>query len=1310
MVISFHQVYEEIRDKESILGWLSVSTSRYEKQETIARMFVVMGILPAFQGYEACEGNFNLMTVRPISNIDSFWNSSVKDSGDSSDITLRSLTNPCHYIACSSKNRSESDHRSIHHLDLEKMHFYASQYKQCIIDFCIIIDDKLKLIESINNSHSSSGPLKKHLQRAILVDWNDLNNAFVENRALFANPNPSKLLSFPVISKIHQKYTVETTKRLLQTQDSILWGHICRSGKSFMMFRLIEELPIHNVLFITTMKVTLNTLKDDASRLAPSFTPIVFDSTTTSIPSGKTIVFVTKQYLHTKITESTTNDVLSSVNFDIRFIDEAHSGGTTTLSEDVCHTYAKGCQTIFTTATYSKVLTKFNIPNPIFWDMEDNNLGKRFEKDPEFATKRWKEKYGELFVSILSRYSPRSITKMYEHVPDLEILVPRIDHLYEKALMDKGFSMEKVFSLVGSGDGFVNDGLVKHLIRYLFGYGTIEDELGIIESEVGTKDDDSVMTYIRTKQTLKPRIILCFLPCGQGFPIAKISRVYKAIIEEEVGTDYEVIAINSTDSDSEGDPLETIRGAFHRSNIKGKSKGLIVLAGRMLTTGATLRECDVVINMSQMSSMDMYFQSTLRASTEDSKSGKKTAYLIDFNIQRVAKMIVETSQNICPGKSDLEAVEYLLSTKLLNFRSFHGVCTMKDKDVHQTAKDIYKEWSNCIKQDMSTFVSSSMGLGNSYFSDHLKTMAMGINLPKGSKGTTKELSIGEHEGMPKGVEIVFASKEYLQGEATEVTIPQKIMVDLMNDVFKYVVPSCTLLTLKQTVSSFDSIIKVVWKNSSLKELIMDYINHGVGIRLPEDKIYKLIIGMTNEINNDKTYAMRLEKMVNTIRTLFQESQGNRDEFARLLTDTLTPSTNERQNLAEVSTPQSTRLNMLREITRMDPDFFKSPKTILDPCVGKASFPVDIVRLFHQGMSESYPDPEERLKVILENLYMIDVNPLNCHVTRMCLDPEDKGYKLNIQEGDALEMNTKALWGIQQFDLVIANPPYMTDPSKQNTMPIYNKFVEHFWDRCRMMSMITPSRWFCGGKGLDKFRKFMLGRTDIVSIRHERDASKIFGNNVEIKGGVSYFTKDSLYNGMCDYNGTFTDLTLGDSLIDPRYISLGHALKQFDSLKDIYMTAGWYRVRPNDKRLHDERTLTDAPCLVSKLKKMDRLRYIDESHIATRERTWKVVTAEAAGKGHSPFGFMKVSHPEEVYTDSYFGFRTQNQSEAESLMSYLRTKLANRMLAIKKISQHISEKTISLIPLPPLDRLWDDQQVYEYFHLSPEDIKLVEEPF
>jgi hypothetical protein len=57
---------------------------------------------------------------------------------------------------------------------------------------------------------------------------------------------------------------------------------------------------------------------------------------------------------------------------------------------------------------------------------------------------------------------------------------------------------------------------------------------------------------------------------------------------------------------------------------------------------------------------------------------------------------------------------------------------------------------------------------------------------------------------------------------------------------------------------------------------------------------------------------------------------------------------------------------------------------------------------------------------------------------------------------------------------------------------------------------------------------------------------------------------------------------------------------------------------------------------------------------------------------------------------------------------MKCKLPNFMLGLRKISQHISKSTCKWIPLVPLNKEWNDDEVYKYFKLSEEDIKLVKE--
>src|SRR3546814_12794713 len=78
-------------------------------------------------------------------------------------------------------------------------------------------------------------------------------------------------------------------------------------------------------------------------------------------------------------------------------------------------------------------------------------------------------------------------------------------------------------------------------------------------------------------------------------------------------------------------------------------------------------------------------------------------------------------------------------------------------------------------------------------------------------------------------------------------------------------------------------------------------------------------------------------------------------------------------------------------------------------------------------------------------------------------------------------------------------------------------------------MITPSRWFSGGKGLDEYRERMI---EDRLIRVLVDNPKIFDcfPGVKIRGGVSYFLWDREYSGNCEFysrvDGVFSSTTIG----------------------------------------------------------------------------------------------------------------------------------------------------------------------------------------
>ena len=91
----------------------------------------------------------------------------------------------------------------------------------------------------------------------------------------------------------------------------------------------------------------------------------------------------------------------------------------------------------------------------------------------------------------------------------------------------------------------------------------------------------------------------------------------------------------------------------------------------------------------------------------------------------------------------------------------------------------------------------------------------------------------------------------------------------------------------------------------------------------------------------------------------------------------------------------------------------------------------------------------------------------------------------------------------------------------------------------------------------------------------------------------------------------------------------------------------------------------------------------------------------------PYNEYKLNY-NEGNTDSYVSFHVKSYDEALSLLSYMETKYVNYLLSVRKISQDISENTCKWIPIVPLNKKWNNDEVYKYFEITEEEIKIIEE--
>jgi hypothetical protein len=316
------------------------------------------------------------------------------------------------------------------------------------------------------------------------------------------------------------------------------------------------------------------------------------------------------------------------------------------------------------------------------------------------------------------------------------------------------------------------------------------------------------------------------------------------------------------------------------------------------------------------------------------------------------------------------------------------------------------------------------------------------------------------------------------------------------------------------------------------------------------------------------------QIVNDITEIYSRAAPHK--LRGLIEKHFVPTIEEKNNNAEIPTPVCLVDEMLNVIPN---EFWMTPccdtKKVFEPCCGKGNFVLGIFDKFYEGLKEKYVDKMERCEIILtECLYYADLTTMNVFITTEILKchvqsytgQEELDYSFNNYTGDTLDPKVRNALNIEKFDAVIGNPPYSTDPSKPNTKPLYDKFIERYIND-KILLFVVPSRWFVGGKGLDKFREFMLNRKDIVLINHEDDSKKWFGSSIEIKGGVNYFLKDGTYFGECMFNSESYNLSNYDCIIKPRYHQIINIVKNKRSIEEVYM-GRYFKIETNDKRYND----------------------------------------------------------------------------------------------------------------------------------------------
>jgi site-specific DNA-methyltransferase (adenine-specific) len=345
---------------------------------------------------------------------------------------------------------------------------------------------------------------------------------------------------------------------------------------------------------------------------------------------------------------------------------------------------------------------------------------------------------------------------------------------------------------------------------------------------------------------------------------------------------------------------------------------------------------------------------------------------------------------------------------------------------------------------------------------------------------------------------------------------------------------------------------------------------------------------------------------------------------------------------------------------------------------------------------------------------------------------------------------KRFWGINNdenmtIDAIIGNPPYqvMDGGNSASAMPVY----QHFVNLAKMLnphviSMIMPSRWLIGGRGLDAFRNDMLHDDRICVLHDFFDAKECFPT-VGFRGGVCYFLWNKDYHGCCN----ITSHREGNSITQIRplleegsdtfirseeQISILYKVKSHneDSISK-WLSAGrffgfhtkieWNTDNPSIGALqtadgsdmipvHSERENSDdvmvyvhgGTCWINRTSIPKNVQYVD---------SYKVLLPRSGNPDTVIIGKPKISEPGTCNSNTYVVAmpldRQLSKDEAYNLFGYMKTKFFRFLVATKTTTQSMSLPAYSYVPLQDFHVTWTDDKLYSKYALSDNEINFIE---
>lgn len=1158
-----------------------------------------------------------------------------------------------------------------------------------------------------------------------------------------------------IILRPEQNAAVEQTQKTFKKKDRMLWNAKMRFGKTLTSLELIKQEGFKRVLIMTHRPVVRDSWFEDYKKMEMAEAGYLYGSVDkgeklTTLKSGDKpfIYFASIQYLRYNGAQANL-PLFSDVDWDLIIIDEAHEGTQTELSDTVMKSLVK--------EGYTKILELSGTPF---------NLLDQFAPEQVYTWDYVMEQQAKLKWDLENPELPNP----YEQLPEVKMYTFEMKHKEKFTDENKAFNFREFFRVDDKGE-LVYKADVR---RFL--------------DNITNPNSDTNYPFSTREYRDELRHTLWIMPG------VREANAFEELLKEHpvFGMDYNIVNVVRNDKsdnilDTSGDDLSKVRQAITDDSSQTKT---ITLTVRRLTTGVNVPEWTAVMFLSNTSSSTNYLQAAFRAQTPFSheKIGmKKRCYIFDFAPDRALTVMAETAQiNSGVGKKNTNQQKQAMAN-LLNFLPILGKGDngMEPFNVDRMLTKIKKVYAE--KAVRSGFEDDSL------YNDNLLTLtaddAERFNKLNAIVGKTQK------QKTPTKVTINdsgLTDEEYDQAEKAKKKKPrersqeEKEAIEKLKEARKQ---QKTMISILRGVS-----IRIPMMIYGMDVDLSKDITIGDFIKEVDDESWKEFMpaGFTKGMFKDITKYYDAEVFIEAGRIIRQRAKSfdsldfieRAEEIATLFASfknpdketVLTPWRVVNMQIAKgigglnfyddnfESMTDGAKPNLHWVDTDVTDSVYHPETKIIDINAKTGLYPLHAAMSLYyqyvQNNDDNRFDAESVYRGILENnIYAIAKTPMAKTITERTLTGYNK-YKTNVAyiENFSDTLKSSIEEGKKQveeafekvkFDVVIGNPPYQESDGGANASasPTYHYFVEVAKALTpQYISLIMPSRWYSGGKGLDSFRDKMLSDIQIRQILDFPNPDEVFPST-NIRGGVCVVNWDKSWNSNKNLTRVITfennvikndvqrtikfddlDIFIRDStsveiLEKINKVTPLHEgrISDFASPRKPYGFSGFF--------IRDERFHADPSILQNPVKCYGKgvVGFVERDEIKVKTEwidKWKIFTARANNIGtelnDDNFNTI-IGEPGTICTETYIVIGADlnlDEESAQNLSEYLKTKFSRLLHGIAKSSHDAARTTYKFIPLQNFsndsDIDWSksiseiDQQLYKKYGLSDEEITFIEE--